>query len=495
MENYQYIKVPNYLTLSEIIENKYNLAPSKYSRFIPVPNVTYKTLDTLCVESKSNILYRSKTRYYYSEIGDIDVNNGSLRSSQLYGIKLPTENPKKIKSGDILISTVRTYRGGIGYVVDELDNHCCSPAIFVIGDVDKSITKEYLFAVLRTNFFIEQILGFQNRGLYPRLDKNAIKHIWIPIPKNESILKYVTILTKSYFNKITLIRKKHNAILSLIEKELSNNQNNNTFNYELPRINDLENIGRLDSGLYSRKYKENNHLIHNYKNGYSNIYDLGFSLSRGQNLQESNIGISIYSDTHYKHFYSLALPTYFSDYGTIDKIIYLGNKNKLKTLSENEIVFGAEGTFRSIVICDEKENFITNIHGITLYNKNPTLSIFIKCYLDFIVKKGIIDCVKVGGNGGSFAQKYWEIIPFPNFPEPKQKEIAKLYHNSEISYQTKNCTLDNFLDIDNEYNKTAGIYELDKTAKLLKERLNAIIDDIVNGKEVKISFEKLIHQD
>jgi hypothetical protein len=39
------------------------------------------------------------------------------------------------------------------------------------------------------------------------------------------------------------------------------------------------------------------------------------------------------------------------------------------------------------------------------------------------------------------------------------------------------------------YNDKAGIYELDKTAKQLKEKLNQAIDDIINDKEVKIKFD------
>ncbi|MBX9808673.1 MAG: hypothetical protein K2X94_05390 [Amoebophilaceae bacterium] len=102
--------------------------------------------------------------------------------------------------------------------------------------------------------------------------------------------------------------------------------------------------------------------------------------------------------------------------------------------------------------------------------------------------KGLIDIYAVGGNGGSLAQKYWEIIPFPKFEESKQDKIAKLYHNVEIDYKSDTFTLDNFLDKDNEYNQTAGIYELDKTAKQLKEILNKTIDNIINDKPIDIKF-------
>jgi hypothetical protein len=86
------------------------------------------------------------------------------------------------------------------------------------------------------------------------------------------------------------------------------------------------------------------------------------------------------------------------------------------------------------------------------------------------------------------AQKYWDIIPFPKFDKAKQDEIALLYHNPESIYQADTYTLDNFLENDNAFNETAGIYELDKTAKQLKEILNKAIDDIANDREVNINF-------
>ena len=76
----------------------------------------------------------------------------------------------------------------------------------------------------------------------------------------------------------------------------------------------------------------------------------------------------------------------------------------------------------------------------------------------------------------------------PNFPEEKQKEIALLYHNPNSIYQADTFTLDNFLEQDNAFNETAGIYELDKTAKQLKEILNKAVDDIANDRVVNINF-------
>lgn len=111
-----------------------------------------------------------------------------------------------------------------------------------------------------------------------------------------------------------------------------------------------------------------------------------------------------------------------------------------------------------------------------------------KCCLDYLRDKGLIDLFAVGGNGGSLAQKYWDYIPFPKFGTNDQITLARLYHNNESKYNTNNWNLDNFLIKDIEFNKIAGIYELDKTAKQLKTKLNSAIDNIVNDKPVKIEF-------
>lgn len=492
MSDYKYIRTPRSISFNEIQENNYCFAPSKYSRFIPTESVNYITLDELITETVQKTKISTKSQYKYSEIGDINVENGFVENNSYYGINMPSDNPKTIKEHDIVISTVRTYRGGIGYITDDSNNQCCSPAMIVIRDVKHTITKEYLFAILRNEFFIEQVLGFLNRGMYPRLDKEAMKHILIPIPKNEEILNFISVLVKAYLNKLTLIKERHQAILTLIEQELLNNQKPNQFKFELPTIKEIEESSRLDTNLYRKHFKEIVFQIKNYINGFQTIEKLGFSLSRGQNLQISNIGDSIYSKKKYEKFYTLMLPKFISKYGTVYTVEYLGNSNSLKTLKQGDLIFGAEGfeKGRSIVIIQEEAKVITNIHGITIQQEehNVSKAIFIKCFLDYLRNKGLIDLYAVGGNGGSLAQKYWEIIPFPSFPKEKQTEIAKLYHNPENYYQTNIFTLDNFLEQDNLFNQTAGIYELDKTAKQLKQILNQAIENIINDKPVTINF-------
>ncbi len=481
---YKYIRVPQIVTINQIEENSYCLAPSKYSRFYPNKNVKYKTLKDLVEKSDSKTKVKTHRVYKYTEIGDIDVNTGFVEGSRVSGYFLPNKNPKKIQNGDILISTVRTYRGGVGLVTDDLIDMVCSPAIMVLREVDKTITKEYLFAVLKTRFFIEQILGFQNRGMYPRLDKNSMNYVYIPIPNDNKVVRFITLLVKAYFNKLKLIRERHEKILEKINNELTNNQKPNSFKYNYPDINELQNKQRLDTGLYNINFKYYDFLVRNYFHGSIDLISRGFDWERGTSLEKNNIKTRIDSEVFIKGFYELVLPTNISKYGTVDKTTYIGTPSKLKTIKQGDIIFGGEGfgKGRTFVVCEEANNIATNYHGIRIINKNNDLteSIFVRCFLAYFREKGMIDYIGVGGSGGHCAPSYFHLIETPLFPKPKQKEISLLYHNPAKEYHIEECNLDSFLEVDNAYNETAGIYELDRTAKLLKKILDKTIDNIIN---------------
>lgn len=490
--DYQYIKVPNSITLQEFSENDFCLAPSKYSRFIPNSHVTFETLHDLCTESKNKTKINKTHRYSYTEIGDIDVNTGDVLKNEYWGIENPSKNPKKLKKEDIIVSTVRTYRGGVGFVSEELENHVCSPAIMVIRTVKNKISKEYLFAVLRTSFFIEQILGFQNRGMYPRLDKDAMKHILIPIPKDAAIIKYINLLVKVYLEKIRLIKYRHKKILKKIEEELSENQKPATFKFVHPKLSEIELNSRFDATYYSEKHKRLKFQTLNYRNGFDTLDKQGLELKPGPSLEIRLLGTRINSDKYLEGFYRLITPKLILNYGTVKNYEYIGTPIDIPKIKKGDILFGESGTGRTMVYLDEDKNTINNAHAHILrpIENECTMekAITIRCIMQYYKEVGLIDCISVGGAGGHLSPSYFDRVYIPNFPISKQKEIAKLYHNEKAKYNVNDCTINNFLKTDIAFNEIAGIYELDKTMKIIKERLNQIIDDIVNNKEIEVKF-------
>jgi len=495
-----YIKIPNSISFNSIVEKDYTLSSSQYMELI-MPNKNFLYVrdflkrdlqrKDLGVEVGS-LNYIGQSTHYFVRTKALQAHSflPEITSETALPIMPNSFVKMNLKQGDILISK----DSNIGEVVildKDYPNFMLSGAIYKLPVIEK---KYYLLAFIKHNIFREQLDFMVPKGATIRHAKTMFLDCKIPMPNNnsENVIKFVEVLTQAIINKEILIKERHETILKTIETELLENQKPNKFSFELPRINELEEVGRLDTNLYRKHFKNVVFEIQNYKNGFQTITDLGFTLSRGQNLQVSNIGESVYSTKKYTSFYTLMLPKFLSKYGTVDTIEYLGNPNNLKILQKGDLIFGAEGfeKGRSIVIIEEQSRAITNIHGITIQQKKHDINkaIFVKCCLDYLRNKGLIDLYAVGGNGGSLAQKYWEIIPFPKFDKHKQDEISKLYHNVELNYKTDTFTLDNFLQNDNEYNSNAGIFELDKTAKQLKEILNNTIDNIVNDKEITIRF-------
>src|SRR5438067_1160150 len=113
------------------------------------------------------------------------------------GYKIPNMMQSVACHGDILISTVRTYLNGIGYVSDDADNLVTTNAILnVCGVTDyaPSSTQLSVYSFLRTDFFTEQVWSLLTRGVYPRMDKGALDKILIPIPLSSDVIRYVSAL-------------------------------------------------------------------------------------------------------------------------------------------------------------------------------------------------------------------------------------------------------------------------------------------------------------
>ncbi len=194
---------------------------------------------------------------------------------------------------------------------------------------------------------------------------------------------------------------------------------------------ELATTGRLDTGLFTgaRRTLENN--LKSYPNGYATADELGFKLTRGQNLQRSAVGTSIYASKPRPGYYRLILPTHITDFGLVAEPAWIGNRNRLSTVREGDVLFGAEGTFRTSVLYDLGEPTVTNIHGILVRtNRGLTWQLAVAAWLQYLDRTGVLKAVAVGGHGGSAALAYWDQIPFPIFADGDLAEIAALHDSS-----------------------------------------------------------------
>ncbi len=497
--NRTYINIPKYTTLNEIKEREFSLSATQYKTFCINNNNTRTVRDFLDRDlNRSDLGVEVGSSEYVDYSDFIFLKTKALqRESYLISEMMDARQYIKpqsfcnmhLKSGDILISK----DSNVGEIVI-LDRDY--PNVMLCGGLYRlpiSSMKYYLLAFIKHEIFRQQIDFLVPRGSTIRHGKTKFLNCRIPIPNHntEETIRLVEMLMQAIINKEISIRNKYQRAMSMIQEELENNQKEQQFSFSLPSINEIALLDRMDSSLYTKSFKEQEFLVHNYIHGFSTAMEMGFNISRGQNLQISNIGKSIQTTEKIRGYYTLILPNYISKYGTAEHIEYLGNRNLLKTLNVGDIIFGAEGNEkgRSLVVLEDQDNTITNIHGITLNQNSSDIdkSVFVKLFLDYYRANGMIDAYAVGGNGGSMAIKYWEFLKFPLFPKRVEKKIIMLYH-SKTMYSLEHCNLDNFLSYDNKFNKKAGIYELDKSMKYLQAKLDNVIQCIADDLEIEIGL-------
>lgn len=498
-----YIKVPSSISFSHIVEKGFTLSSSQYMDLV-MPNKNFRYVrDFLSrpLQRKDlgnevgSLNYIGQSTHYFLRTKALQQHSflPEITNETALPIMPNTFVKMNLKKGDLIISKDSNI-GEIVILDKDYPNFMLSGALYKLP-VNQN--KYYLLAFIKHPIFREQLDFMVPKGATIRHAKTLFLDCKIPIPNHnvENTIKFIELLTQAIIRKEQLIKERHQTILQRIEQELLNNQKPKEFQFKLPTIKEIEEVGRLDTGLYSFDYKKLNFIIKNYLYGSNPITKMNsgaVSITRGQNLQESNIGKSIYSERPIKTFYKLCLSKEFNSFSTIKKFSYIGNSLKLKEIKKGEIIFSCRGNMgRCIIFCEDVENTITNIDNVHISFDKQDLykNIFISQFLTFLKTKQYITKIANTGSGAdSFTIYQFDLLDIPNFPDAKQKEIATLYHNPESVYEPDIFTLENFLEKDDAFNETAGIYELDKTAKQLKHLLNKTIDDVINDRAVDIKF-------
>lgn len=496
----KYLRIPDEITLDELISKDFSLSPSMH-RGVNIPNNNVKAVRELLNSKKpfdkgtepGSLWYLQRSPNYF-------IRTKALKeySYLLYpkGDAIIPINPKvfknpNLKDGDILLS--KDSNVGECVIVDSSrwGNHMFSNGIVRLNpDFDRL----YLFAYLKHPIFKAQLIAKSPRASTITHAKTMWLDCLIPFPSqnnSEEVINYVSLLTRSIIDKEILIRKRSNSIFSTIQKELINNRKNEKFSFQYPHIDELKKLGRLDSAIYDIEYKSKIWLIENYKYGYSTPTENGFNVIPGPSLEIKIIKTRIDSEYYKLGFYALILPTHISKFGTLNKIPYLGTGKKLPLLLQGDVIFGEAGFHkgRSLVLLEGIDNCTTNAHGLYARRKDGNIqkSIFFRCIFDWYRKMRLIDLMAVGGSGGHFSPEYFDYLRIPKFPEHTKQEIVKLYHNSELKPKEQ-VTLSNFLKWHQSWNSQLGIWELDREIRNLKKELYNVQEKIIEGEYVEIPY-------
>lgn len=488
-------KIPDTLSFKEILDHGCSLSPTMYKK-IQIKNQNVKTVKELLDEEhryqKGN---EPGSQWYVKKSNKYLLRTKSLQdfSYLIYpkGDCIIPINPKKyanirLTKGDILLSK----DSNIGEAAIVCSNEC-EDKNFCSGIVKLNIKEEYdnyyVYAFLKHNFFKEQLNSLCPKGATIKHAGERWMQCKIPFPNQKNhrdIIKLISEHVQMIMAMEKAITDNAQKIFDIISITLRSNQTNTEYVYEYPTISKMLKEKRLDAAIYCKEYEEKIRLVESFKAGYWTPGEYGFSIIPGPSLEIKLLKTRIDSDTYKKGFYQLLLPTNLSEYGTINKIQYIGTKKQLPMLKKGDILFGEAGfqKGRSTVIVEEFEKCTTNAHGLYARREDNDLrkSIYFRCIFDWYRRMNLIDLMAVGGSGGHFSPEYFEYIKIPKFDEDVINNIVSLYHAPNTTPY----------DIDSKDYSKWGIIQLDKAIKSLKTKLTTILDKIINDEHIEIDFPK-----
>lgn len=119
----------------------------------------------------------------YIEISDVDGETYSVKAKNVQCSDAPSRARKRVKAGDVLVSTVRPERRTIGVVPLDLDGAICSTGFAVLRCRD-GVAPLVLACLLRHPFCTEQLVK-QNSGIaYPAIEEDRILDVALPVDRD-----------------------------------------------------------------------------------------------------------------------------------------------------------------------------------------------------------------------------------------------------------------------------------------------------------------------
>lgn len=495
---YKYALIPHTISYSELVENKYSLSSSLYRKvnFDKCYSVKLRNL-LKCKLSKaflgkevgSDSYIKNSNKYF---VRAVCLNDYSYTLSLEKSVPiLPSSfDGEGIKKGDIIISKDSNI-GEVCIADKDYENYMLSSALYKLPIKEHRL---YVLAMIKSNIFKEELDTLVPKGATIRHAKTLFLDCNIIFPTdskdqiNEIIVNYVEVLTKAIIKKESLIKKRHREILNIIDRELKENQKS-IFTFHYPKFSDIKD-SRLDAGQYCKEFKTITSFIKLYRNGYKALDEMGLRFIPGPSLEMKILKVRLDSDRPKKGFVRLITPTVISNYGVTIKDMYIGTPHKITPIQKYDILFGESGTGRTMMYLDDDKNVINNAHAHVLRpikeECDIDTAITIRCILQYYKEIGYTDYMTVGGSGGHLSPSYFDRIYIPLLDNSIKKKISNLYYSKRDIPNINN--LASFELIDDEFNNLAGIYELDKTAKILKKRLAEIFDSIMKKEKIDITF-------
>lgn len=474
------------IRISSVLNNRNILSPSNYSSFDILANKKYPLrglidgIDKGIEIGSTNYVEKSDykfirtaafTDYKYSIVED---ENSVLQISKLAFVDM------NLKQNDLLI--VKDSNVGEVVLLDsDYPNYMYSSGI---NRIKISKDKYYIYAIIKNKKFKEQLFSKIPKGATIMHAKDLYLDCIIPYPNSRKVVEYVESLIKIIINKENELKNKITKINDIIITELNCSNWNNDSDKKYPKISQLMQINRLDTGNYTEEFSVIDNNIKNYYNGC--FYISADCISGGNTPKQRHIG-----NDDLKYYW--IVPSYIYNDGTIDLSYRIdcekNNINENCMLIINRTSKGGLGEYVGISSYYDYEINGKAQHNQGIYrvkNSDNKKLILMTCLMNSKIYRKYCANLSMGSKMKELKLNNILSIPFPNFPESVVNNICSLYYNK----LTKEASTSERFEIDNKnWDDKAGVLDLFSSIQTTKEKLNDIIENIYINGNIDLSYK------
>lgn len=156
-------------------------------------------------------------RLLYVDISNVDPQKGIQNPDEIIFEKSPSRARRIVRSGDVIISTVRTYLRAITPIIDPPKNLIVSTGFAVIRPRSHFDSK-YAGYALRGSSFIETVVAKSTGVSYPAINASTLISIEVPVPPLPEQRTIAAFLDRETARIDALVEKKRRLVDLLAEK-------------------------------------------------------------------------------------------------------------------------------------------------------------------------------------------------------------------------------------------------------------------------------------
>ena len=153
----------------------------------------------------------------YLDIGNVDEVAGVGSPQEMRFSNAPSRARRRVRSGDTIVSTVRTYLKAIAYFDNPPENLIVSTGFAVLRP-NREVHPKFLHALVRSRQFVEKIVTRSVGVGYPAINPGELSclPVWLPSPTEQ---RAIAAFLDRETGKIYVLAKKMERLIELLQEQ------------------------------------------------------------------------------------------------------------------------------------------------------------------------------------------------------------------------------------------------------------------------------------